>query len=224
MKIAVLGTGRMGQVLAERLKCKHQVKLFDADGQTLSKACGLLELPACENLAEVDVDAFILAVPDTEVSACFALLSQRKKPAVVFSVATNVSREQLNKMVSPQVQGHNVKIIGHAGEMARGANPLIVIDQGEAELVALAVEIFATVGKTMTADADAVGTINSIATTEALKAAVSLERALCESGIDDPEILRCAVSHVAPGVMRAFAEDDLGPFARGIVCRLRDNS
>jgi hypothetical protein len=214
----------MGQVLAERLKCTHQVVLYDSNSQALAEACGLLDLPMCENPSDAGVDAFILAVPDTEVPACFTLLSQRGKPTVVFSVATNVSGEQLKKLTSPQVQGLNVKIVGHAGEMSRGAQPLIIVDQGKTELVELAVKVFDAVGKTMVADADAVGIINSIATTEALKAAVSIERALCEKGISNPEILRCAISHVAPGVMRAFSEDDLGPFARGIVCRLRDNS
>lgn len=224
MNIAVLGTGRMGQVLAERLKRRYQVKLFDSNSRALSNACTLLNLPACENLAEVDADAFILAVPDKEVAGCFELLSQRNTPTAVFSVATNVSREQLQTFTGQSLKGLNVKIVGHAGEMSRGAVPVIIVDDVCPELVAIAVEIFSVVGKTRVGDADTVGKINSLATQEALKAAVAIEKELYALGLNDPEMIHCAISHVAPGVMRAFAEDDLGPFARGIVCRLRDNS
>ena len=66
--------------------------------------------------------------------------------------------------------------------------------------------------------------INSVATEEALKAAVSIECLLRSSGIADAEKIRGALSQVAPGVLRAYAEDDLGPFARSIVCSLRDKS
>ena len=59
---------------------------------------------------------------------------------------------------------------------------------------------------------------------QALKAAVAIEQALCAAGIDDRKMMDGALSVVAPGVLKAYAEDDLGPFARGIVCALRDKA
>ena len=76
----------------------------------------------------------------------------------------------------------------------------------------------------LVAAADLVKTINSVATEGALKAAVAIEQALCASGIDDPAMIAGALSVVAPGVLKAYAEDDLGPFARGIVSALRDKT
>ena len=61
-------------------------------------------------------------------------------------------------------------------------------------------------------------------TEQALKAAVAIEQALCAAGIDDRKMMDGALSVVAPGVLKAYAEDDLGPFARGIVCALRDKA
>ena len=66
--------------------------------------------------------------------------------------------------------------------------------------------------------------INSVATGEALRAAVEIERVLKAAGIVDSELIRGALSQVAPGVLWAYAEDDLGPFARNIVNAIRDRA
>ena len=51
---------------------------------------------------------------------------------------------------------------------------------------------------------------------------VAVETALQQEGINDPELVRGALTQVAPGVLRAYAEDDLGPFAREIVAKIRE--
>ena len=66
--------------------------------------------------------------------------------------------------------------------------------------------------------------INSIATEEALKAAVTVEEALRRAGVEDPDMVKSALTQVLTGVVKAYAADDLGPFARGIVRALRDKS
>ncbi|HWR29383.1 MAG TPA: 6-phosphogluconate dehydrogenase, partial [Negativicutes bacterium] len=142
----------------------------------------------------------------------------------VFSVATNISREMLARMAAEKVQCLNVKLIGHAGEMNRGEKPVIVVDAGDNDMIRHAQQIFATVGSVLVGNADQVKLINSVATEEALKASVAIETVLRAAGIKDPEMLRGALSQVAPGVLRAYAEDDLGPFARNIVNALHDKA
>ena len=66
--------------------------------------------------------------------------------------------------------------------------------------------------------------INSIATEEALKAAVAVEASLRREGIGNPDMVRSALTQVVTGVIKAYAADDLGPFARGIVRALQDKS
>ena len=224
MRIGMIGAGRMGRILAARMALEHEVVMYDADVSGAKKVADALRLTAVASLAEMNVDAVVLAVPDSAVESCVMKLRDVDKPWTVFSVATNISREMLAAMAEDKVPCLNVKIIGHAGEMSRGQNPVVVIDDGSIEMVQRAQQIFASVGTVLVGNADQVKRINSVATEEALKAAVAIERELLLAGITDPEKLRGALSQVAPGVLRSYAEDDLGPFARGIVKALHDKT
>jgi pyrroline-5-carboxylate reductase len=222
MKVGIIGAGRMGRILAQQMAMQHEVFIYDADPVAAGKAAQALGLTAASGPADLAADALVLAVPDAAVKACIEQLLKQQTCAVVFSVATNISREILAELAGPALRCLNVKIIGHAGEMSRGVRPVIVADNADLPLAELACRLFAPVGTVLVAEADLVKTINSVATEQALKAAVAIEQALCAAGIDNPAMIGGALSVVAPGVLRAYAEDDLGPFARGIVCALRE--
>ena len=212
----------MGKILAAALASRHEVALYDADRESAASVAGSLKLRALATMAEAVADAVVLAVPDKAVASCVAELARTGRAWNVFSVATNISREMLAGMAGGGVRLLNVKIIGHAGEMSRGSRPVLVIDRGEADLVELARQVFAPVGALVVGAADQVQRINSVATAEALRAAVAVETALQKEGITDPALVRGALAQVAPGVLRAYAEDDLGPFAREIVAKIRE--
>lgn len=224
MKVGVIGAGRMGRILAERIATDHEVVLYDADIQGAAVVAESLKLMSVAGLSELNVDAIVMAVPDSAVAPCLTELHESGKAFNVFSIATNISRETIARLEGDGLRCLNVKIIGHAGEMGRGATPVIVIDRGNSEMVCLAQQVFANVGQVVTGDADRVKLINGVATEEALKAAVSIEKALMAAGISDAVMIRGALSQVAPGVLKAYSEDDLGPFARNIVNALRDSS
>ena len=212
----------MGKILAAALAGRHEMALYDADRESAASVAGSLKLRALATMAEAVADAVVLAVPDKAVASCVAELARTGRAWNVFSVATNISREMLAGMAGGGVRLLNVKIIGHAGEMSRGSRPVLVIDRGEADLVELARQVFAPVGALVVGAADQVQRINSVATAEALRAAVAVETALQKEGITDPALVRGALAQVAPGVLRAYAEDDLGPFAREIVAKIRE--
>jgi len=224
MKVGIIGTGRMGRILAQRMAAQHEVCLYDADPVAARQLAGQLQVQSVGSLEELDTASVVLAVPDGAVKCCIEELQRQTKMQHVFSVATNISREILAEMAGTSLRCLNVKIIGHAGEMGRGGQPVIVADDCNPQLAELACQLFAPVGTVLVAEADLVKTINSVATEEALKAAVAIEQALRAAGIDDPAMLDGALSVVAPGVLKAYAEDDLGPFARGIVSALRDKT
>ena len=224
MKAGIIGAGRMGKILAERLATQHEVFIYDADPAVAEASAQALGLRASTDLAGKAADTLVLAVPDAAVKPCIEMLLVQQTTAMVFSVATNISREMLAEMAGASLRALNVKIIGHAGEMGRGGQPVIVVDEADPALAAVVAELFAPVGSVVVAEADLVKTINVIATEQALKAAVAIEQALCAAGIDDRKMMDGALSVVAPGVLKAYAEDDLGPFARGIVCALRDKA
>ena len=222
MKAGIIGAGRMGKILAQRLAMQHEVFIYDADPAAVEAAAQALGLRAAASLTGEAAEALVLAVPDAAVKPCIEMLLAQQTTAVVFSVATNISREILAEMAGAALRCLNVKIIGHAGEMSRGGQPVIVVDKADPALAAVAAELFAPVGSVVVAEADLVKTINVIATEQALKAAVAIEQALCAAGIDDRKMMDGALSVVAPGVLKAYAEDDLGPFARKIIAALRE--
>lgn len=222
MKTGVIGAGRMGKRLAQRLSGKHDVFLYDADPAAAQAAAQALGLRAAADLTGESADALVLAVPDMAVKPCIEMLLAQQATALVFSVATNISREMLAEMAGASLRALNVKLIGHAGEMGCGGQPVIVVDEADPALAAVAAELFAPVGSVVLANADVVQTINVIATEQALKAAVMLEQALRTAGIENWQMIHGALSVVAPGVIKAYAEDDLGPFARKIIAALRE--
>lgn len=221
MKVGVIGTGRMGRILSERMTKVHEVTLLDADGEAAKAAAAALGVRSVQTLAELDVEAVVAAVPDSAVESCVKAWRAAGKAAPLFSVATNISREMLAEFDAGAHLCLNVKIIGHAGEMSHGAQPILIVDDQDLGLVETARAVFAPVGEVVTGEADRVKQINSLITEAALKAGVEMEAGLRGIGVMDERIIRAALSIVGTGVLRAYAEDDLGPFARGIVNALR---
>ena len=127
MKIGVIGTGRMGKILATRISADHEIVLYDADYANAKKIAESLRLAVVSLIDEMKVDVVLLAVPDNAVRSCIEKLHETGKNWTVFNVATNISREMLADMANEKVVCINTKIIGHAGEMSRGAKPVILI-------------------------------------------------------------------------------------------------
>lgn len=142
-----------------------------------------------------------------------------KVPLVVINIATNVAQHVLEETAAKQVKCIGVKFIGHAGEMSLGLNPVIIIDDRPEELVGFAKEVFAPVGQLVVGKADIVSLINTMSAEKALEAAVNIEEGL--KGIASPEIINSAIRQVAAGILKAYADRDLGPFARQVVHAVR---
>lgn len=224
MRIGVIGSGRMGRILAQRMAASHEVVLYDQDPAAATAVAAALGICAAGSLAELAAAALVLAVPDSAVAGCLDALRQGGTATPVFSIATNISRETLAELDRGAGRCLNVKIVGHAGEMSRGARPLLVVDDIGGELGELALAVFAPVGEVIRGEADQVKTVNRLATEAALQAGVALEKALRQAGVTDGRLISAALSQVGPGVLRAYGEADLGPFARAIVAALRDKS
>lgn len=83
---------------------------------------GLTEAAACGRV--------ILAVPDKEVLSCLQEFNAIEQELVVFNVATNVPQTIVENAALPAIYAVCcVKIIGHAGEMALGFDPVIVVNE-----------------------------------------------------------------------------------------------
>jgi len=163
----------------------------------------------------------ILAVPDQEVVNCIKDYNQLQVPLTVINVATNVAQHVLEETAARQVKCIGVKFVGHADSMALGLDPVIIINDHPVELVPVAESIFSAAGQVLIAKADVVSFINTTAAQKALEAAVHIEEELQNQGVKNPAIVNSAIRQVAAGIMKAYADQDLGPFARQIIRAIR---
>ena len=218
MGIGLVGVGRMGKVLAKSLAGHVELCLFDRNSEQVNVVAAELSVSTVDSLEDiVKMGTIILAVPDHEVVSCIKIFNQIKEPITVINIATNVAQHLLEQMAAPHVKCICIKFIGHADEMAQGQRPVIIVNQFPADIVPQMVEIFQLVGQVLVGKADIVHTINTIAAEKALAAAVGIEEALKQQKITDQDIVKSAIRQVAAGILKAYADGTMGPFAREIV-------
>ncbi len=216
--IGLVGVGRMGRALAARLAEEHDVCIFDRDQVRLETVSHELSLTKMESIEEMaHMGTVILAVPDREVISCIKVFNQLPHPLAVINIATNVNRHIIRETAAGHVKCISAKIVGHADEMALGQKPLIIVDDRPEDLVELVCKVFAPAGDVIVGRADVVSLINTIAAEKVLSAAVSIEETLRQQKITDPAIVKASIRQVAVGTLKAYADGNLGPFAREIV-------
>lgn len=218
MRIGLVGIGRMGKVLAKGLAEHRELCLFDRNIEQMDRVAKELKISTVKNLEEIaKMGTVILAVPDHEVVSCIKVFNQIKEPLTVINIATNVAQHMLESIAAPHVKCICIKFIGHADEMALGEKPVIIINQFPADIVPQMVEIFQVIGQVLVGTADLVHTINTIAAEKALEAAVGIEETLKQQNITNQVMVKSAIRQVAAGILKAYADGSMGPFAREIV-------
>jgi pyrroline-5-carboxylate reductase len=225
MKVGLVGIGRMGRVLAELLVKHAELCIFDRNIDQMNLLAEKLNISTAANLEEMtDWETIILAVPDREVMSCIKDFNAIEKPLMVINIATNVGQDMLNHMAAPHVKCICAKFVGHADEMALGQQPVIIVNQFPEELIAQTVKIFQFVGQVVIGEADMVHTINKVAAEKAIEAAVEIEETLKQKMITEPAIVKSAIRQVAAGIIKAYADGNLGPFAREVVQSVKNKS
>jgi len=218
MGVGLVGIGRMGRVLAKLLAGHVELCLFDRNVEQMNRVAEELAVSTVNQLEDiVKMGTVILAVPDHEVVSCIKIFNQIKEPITVINIATNVAQHMLEQIAAPHVKCICIKFIGHADEMALGLKPVIIVNQFPTDIVPQMIEIFQTVGQVLVGRADVVHTINTIAAEKALEAAVGIEESLKQQKIIDQVIVKSAIQQVAAGILKAYADGNMGPFAREIV-------
>lgn len=218
MQIGLVGVGRMGRVLAKLLAGHVELCLFDRNVEQMNQVATECQGITVNSLEEiVKMQTIILAVPDHEVVSCIKVFNQIKSPMRVINIATNVAQHMLEQIAAPHVRCMGIKFIGQADEIGRGETPVIIINESPADLVPEMVEIFQNVGTVLVGRADVVHLINTIAAEKALEAAVGIEEKLKQHNISEPVMIKSAIGQVAAGIMKAYANGNMGPFAREII-------
>ncbi|MDD4600986.1 hypothetical protein SDC9_14984 [bioreactor metagenome] len=222
MPIGLVGVGRMGRTLAAKLSDQIELVLFDRDDTRLAEVAAEYRITTSDSLESLAaLGTVILVVPDREVISCIKIFNQLQQSLTVINVATNVDRHVLREIAAKHVKCISAKIIGQADEMMAGQRPVIIVDDFPAEISIVTAEIFNKVGDVIIGRADLVAQINRMAAEKVLTAAVTIEEALRQQNITDQAIIKNAIGQVAVGTLKAYADSNLGPFAREIVQAVR---
>ena len=221
--VAIIGTGRMGSLIAHKICSRYNVILIDKD----LRKCGLLAkevsgLATSEYSMLPLSDYIITALPATVIPEVIKELKLFvKREHILINISTDTDKsvfEPLNglcRLVSAKVIGH-AQYIGNTDEL-----PLIIIDGDDTDTCNKTARIFAKMGVIRFGDEKTVTIINNIASEEGIKAALSITKRLEEINIPS-EYISFAIRNVACGTMNAYALGDGGPFVQKIIKKIQN--
>ncbi|MFZ5645293.1 MAG: NAD(P)-binding domain-containing protein [Bacillota bacterium] len=219
LSVFIMGAGRMGEILAGSMADNHRVNLYDRDerkGREAAKRTGAgYSHPAG---AIPGADAVIFALPPAlTVEAVESVRKLINPKTVIINIATTVLKDQLRPVLGENEHLAGVKIVGHYREM--NERPVIIVDADTEKAGQVAFKLFTEIGHVEAGDEKIVGLINTIATREAFRAAITIERLLREEGAS-PEGIKSALRVVASGSIKAYSENDIGPFAKELLIQI----
>ncbi|MCR4430668.1 MAG: NAD(P)-binding domain-containing protein [Tepidanaerobacteraceae bacterium] len=221
--ITIIGTGRMGSLLAKKFSGKYKLILIDRD----LRRCGLLASKlGVESTSEYslipDVDFIIVALPAAAIPKFVNEVKPfLRKDHILINISTDTPLEAFNSL-SGCCKLVSAKIVGHAIQIDSGELPLILIDGGDGDARKKTAQIFGNLGPVKFGPEKIVKEINRIASEEGIKAAYNIQNRLKQLDIPE-EYFGFAVRNVACGTMNAYAIGDAGPFAMEIIAKLEEN-
>lgn len=220
-KVYIVGTGRMGSLVARGLVRKAELVLVGREpSRLLNTAREVGAGTAGLDEAFEGADAVILALPTEATAEVLGRIASRvPSGAPVINIATAVLRKDLSPYF-PEDRLVGAKFVGQFREMAEGGKATIVVDARSPAAEALVRELFADLGAVVSGNEEWVRTVNLVAAEEGLRAAVRIQERLRGSGIPE-ELIQAGLRVVAPGSIKSFALDDLGPFGRTLAEKVR---
>jgi len=219
--VAVIGAGRMGSVVIKQLPFETKKIVIDSDIAKAEHAAASVGGKAYSNLEGVaDADLIAVVLPAAAVNETVEKLMEIvKNGAVIINMATTVNIDAgiLNR--NKNVHVVDAKIIGHAASITRGEAGIIVAKTDDEKIYQLIKSQLPGFDDVVLGDADLVEKINTIGSTEGIKAAVTVRKQLRKMNIPD-EWINVVIRSVCAGTMQSFTENDLGHFAMELVKKL----
>ncbi|MFF8905386.1 NAD(P)-binding domain-containing protein [Streptomyces olivaceoviridis] len=224
--VGIAGTGRLGTVLAARLKDRFAVLLYDTDRACARRAAATTALPVTDAETLVTADAVLLCVPPEKTDDALLGLARRaaragRRPLFV-SLATSVPTARLRSLLarSPDLLGIDVvglKPVCQFAALARGV-PTVLVTQDTGRLDELR-HLASGLGTLLVGDESVVGPVNRAATKAALRACDGLADELSARGVD-PLLVRAAVRNVLAGTALDHPPAPDNSYTRSVLAEL----
>jgi pyrroline-5-carboxylate reductase len=208
------GIGKLGTALITQwLQQDLQTGLYHPDAEKAKAAAKKLSAKVLKRDDLAKLDYLVLALPADQILPFVKELKedgvQLEKP-VLINMATKQETGELRETY-PELKWASVKFIGHAESLKRDGDGLFITEERDEYLR----DRFSCIGKVETAAEDTAEKVNKLATSQAVLAALKLEKQMEEEGWNDVYI-KHALRSLLPEVIRAYADGKLGHFGRKI--------
>ena len=221
-KVAVVGAGRMGSIVAGQLPGDVESIVIDLNAEQARKTAEAVGAGAWSaDIADAsDADLIALVLPTPAVAPASVAAAAAAKPgAIVLNMATKGDMPPELKTQYPDVTFADAKIIGHAKSMRLGAPCRVICNAEEEKDFLFIAHVLSGYASVERGDSSLVPLINSIGSSEGVRAAVHCRKLLKQYNIPK-EWEDTVIYTVCAGTMRAYAEDDLGEFARKLADKI----
>lgn len=218
-KVAIIGAGQMASILAHRVPGSVRKVII---GRRKAEAVALADevggIASDQMSAVRGCKVIFLAVPGPALPQVLSEIQPHlMSEAVVVNMATEVMTDELP--VEGDLMVVAAKVIGHAREIELGSPGVVVLDRVEPAQAELLGPLLEGIGPVIRGDERKVMAANTAVVEVMVQAEAELRRRLEEVGLD-AALVPVAIGSAAPGVLRAVARRELGPFAQEVVRKM----
>lgn len=204
-KVAIVGAGRLGRLLAERLPAGCRKVVIDRQRTAAQAVADEVGGVATDSLAAVrGASAVLLTVPDAAVAGLLSDLAAFLEPeAVVVNLAAGLPTAELAAQF-PALRLVGAKLLGTAGEMLRGAPGALVIEGASPADERFVAELLSGLGTLLPGREVEAQQAVAVVHEELAHALESARRRLHDLGLA-PQLIDATLGAAAPGVLRELS-------------------
>ena len=215
-KIAIVGAGPLASILAHRIPSSARKVIIDRSKTAAVALADEVGGVASDLISAVrGCRVVFLAMPGAEMPQA---LSDVQPHLTGDALLVNMAADLMTDELAPEgdLRISAAKVIGHVREMELGSPGVVVLDRVDAAEEELLVSLLEGMGPVIRGEERTVRAANTAIIEVLARAEEELHRRLTEVGLA-PELVPVAIESAAPGVLRAVAKGELGPFAQEVI-------
>ncbi|MBM7552105.1 hypothetical protein [Thalassobacillus pellis] len=219
IKVGLAGIGKLGSAMIKLWeKTNTPIGIYHPSRERITTFID--SHPNCFPIEIKECDYLFLAIPANCIYPFMTeILSYQEIPydTIFINMATSLNTDELKKAY-PDLNIQGLKFMGHAADLRTNGNGLFL---SEEEFTKDFMKFFNPIGKIEKGSEGMVTHVNKLATYQAVKASIELEKAFKEQKLPDRYKER-ALSSLFPEVVKAYSKGQLGHFAEDILKELKD--
>jgi len=220
--VGILGVGRMGLAIAERLAKHHRLLLADRNAQRLRLAADRTGALTCAHPRQFGAaDLVLVLVPANWAVRAVQTCARHLRPdAVLVNMVTALDTATLRASTGRRdVHFVAAKIVGQADALRLGVESVFIVSGDDAPSYNRVVDVLRPLGRILPGDEVLVRRINELATRAALNCIFQLHRQLRGIGAHRA-VIKAAIKSVVIGTLLEYPPAPANPYILKLVRRL----